>query len=170
MKMTVIVFMHDYFLNSVLKQQLVLLFDLGSPSPYYGQRPPSTGQRSSPPTAAQSSAYAIDQHNSSRQIIINDFYTSQQMQQPPPTHPPQQSPQNSVQQMSRVDPQKRNTTPGSVTPVYVLPPRHEVPYRQSPTPPTSHPVGRQGVIQRANAQSKSLIIVKDRRGRQIILE
>ncbi|CAG7829944.1 unnamed protein product [Allacma fusca] len=129
----------------------------GSSSPYYGQRPPSTGQQRSSPPSAQSSPYAIDQHNSSRQVIMNDFYTSQQMQQPPPTHQPQQSPQNSVQQISRVDPIKRNVTPVSVTPatVYVLPSRHEGPYRQSPTPPTSHAAHqqqRQGVIHRANPQ------------------
>ncbi|XP_021953733.1 uncharacterized protein LOC110850604 isoform X3 [Folsomia candida] len=138
----------------------------GSQNQFYGQRPPSTGQRSSPPTSHQQqqqqqqqqhpSNYSTDQHNTSRQIIINDYYTSQQMQNPPVQQNPHIS-QNSIgqQQQQRIDPSKRNSVPtmsiSSPNPMYSVQSRPDM-YRQSPSPSCPpHQQQRQGVIQRANA-------------------
>lgn len=132
----------------------------GSPSPFYSQRPPSTGQRGSPPIGHPSSAYASDQHNNSRQIIINDYYTSQQMQNPPGVTQNPHLPQNAIGQ-PRIDSLKRNSGPTNVpvpgnSPIYGnLPQRQDIVYRQSPSPSCPpHQQQRQGVIQRANANRK----------------
>jgi hypothetical protein len=142
---------------------------------FYRQRPPVSGQRSSPPTGHPSSAYASDQHNNSRQIIINDYYTSQQMQNPPgiSSHGPHIT-QNSIGPHpsridSRIDPSKRNSIPGNMiipgNNPYSVQPRQDMAYRQSPSPhqPQQHQQQRQGVIQRTNSHRKILriyIIVK----------
>lgn len=128
---------------------------VGSPSPFYGQRPPSTVQRNSPPTGhPPQSNYASDQHNNSRQIIINDYYTSQQMQNPPGVSPTSHIPQNSIGQQ-RIDPSKRNSIPSNISisgnPMYAVQSRPDIAYRQSPSPSCPpHQQQRQGVIQRAN--------------------
>ncbi|CAL8136041.1 unnamed protein product [Orchesella dallaii] len=133
----------------------------GNPNAYYGQRPPSAGQRSPPHPPPQTSPFSADQHNSSRQIIINDYYTSQQMQ--PTQHPPQSTPSPLGQPRNVEQPKRTVNQPAGPGPMYMLPPRQEIPYRQSPPPssippPTQH---RQGVIQRATNRT----VVKEEHGR-----
>lgn len=138
----------------------------GSPYAQYQyfpvQRPPSSGggQRSPPVhPPPQTSPFSADQHNNSRQIIFNDYITSQEMQQRASSqHPPQPSPSPLGQPRNVVDAQqaKRNMNqPGGPGPgpLYMLPPRQEIPYRQSPPPPPQSQA-RQGVIQRANTSRK----------------
>jgi hypothetical protein len=94
-----------------------------------------------------------------------DYFTSQQMQQPVLAHNNPHPSQNSMgQQPSRMDPPKRSPVPERMMgpggqPVYVLPSRQEIPYRQSSSPSmhSQHPQQRQGVIQRANPGSKCFV-------------
>ncbi|ODN02691.1 hypothetical protein Ocin01_03990 [Orchesella cincta] len=118
----------------------------GNPNTYYGQRPPSAGQRSPPHPPPQTSPFSADQHNSSRQIIINDYYTSQQMQ--PTQHPPQPSPSPLGQPRNAEQPKRNVNQPAGpdqcicfhLDKKFLIGSHTARPYNST----------RQGVIQRAN--------------------
>jgi len=142
------------------------VFPGAHPQQFYNQKSPS-GHRSPPLSTTHASTYSAEQHNTSRQIIMNDFYTSQQMQQPHPSVPShiQPSLQQHQSQQPRMDMSKRGPPPTQGPPpghhghpAYILPPRNEHPYRQSPTPPQHHQQQRQGVIHRTNPNRKSIQI------------